>query len=85
MATIPGVFIIGGTNIQGGDAGNTPDSEITTAKIVAGFGGFQWWSRELFEIIPSGSTGEPNASTLSWWPWYDENLGTTYTVAGGGG
>lgn len=80
MATIPGVFIIGGTNVQGGAIGNTPASEVTLLAAIAGKAGLEFYAPEIYKVVPHGTDGEPNADTISWWPWFDQNLGTLYTV-----
>lgn len=81
MATIPGVLIFGGVNAHGGRAGNAPDVYSTSSKVSSGLAGAQFFDHELMRIIPDGSDAEPTATSLSWWPWFDENLGTIYTVA----
>ena len=83
MATIPGVLIFGGVNVQGGRTGNAPDVYSTTAKVAGNLAGAEFWDHTLMRIIPDGSDAEPTASSLSWWPWFDENLGTVYTTASG--
>ena len=81
MATIPGVLIFGGVNVQGGRSGNAPPAVVSLAEVLAGRAGAQFYSYDILRVTPDGTDGEPTASSLSWWPWFDQNLGTLYTVS----
>jgi len=78
MATIPGILLFGGTDLQGG-SGGVP-AIVSVADVLAGKAATQLFDRDLLRIIPDDSEGEPAAATLSWWPWMDFNLGDLLTV-----
>ncbi len=77
MATRPGVLIFGGTMVQGGTG--TPQAIVTSA---GAYPTSETYDRTLHRVTPDdASTGAPTAATLSWWPWYDGQLGTTRVIS----
>lgn len=77
MATRPGVLIFGGTMVQGGTG--TPLAAVTSA---GAYPTSETYDLKLHRVTPDdATTGAPTASTLSWWPWYDGNFGTTRTIS----
>lgn len=78
MATIPGIFIIGGANVHGGDINDTPSTQVTAADPLLLTDAFD---RNLLRVIPDDpADASSDADDLSWWPWFDTNFGTTYVV-----
>lgn len=87
MATVPGVLLFGDYAVQGGqspvNATYVPVSGIPVSPIWA------LNDRDLMNIVPCvAATGEPNASSLSFYPWYDGNAdeyANFFLVTGAGG
>ncbi len=78
MATVPGVLLIGGFHIQGGNPGM---NAVANGILESNLRFFQ--DRDLMRIVPDNpANGGPTADSLSCWPWYDGGADTTfYTVA----
>lgn len=77
MATIPGIIIFGGFEVQGGNAGNAPAAQVTAAEPVITS---DWYIRELMRVTPDNADGSSAAASLGCYPWFDENAGDVYTV-----
>lgn len=79
MATVPGILIIGNTQVQGG-ATSGVDSRMSAlgATDISKF-----FDLEVNRITPSSdATGASTAASLNWYPWFDRSgQSTFYTVA----
>lgn len=80
MANIPGIFIIGGGSVQGGSSSNSFSSVVTVADPTAGV---PFYDTSILRVTPDDSTGASQSTALSWWPWYDDDLGDPHTTAAG--
>lgn len=77
MADVPAVLLIGDSMVNGGAPGVQGATTSTATTEVETFG-----DQELMTVVPSDSSGIPNASTLGWYPWFDLGYGTpNYTTA----
>lgn len=92
MATVPGVFLFGDYEMNGGQpglsAGYAPDP--LAASLGAGLPLTPLSAildRELLQITPCATNGTPNAGTISCWPWYDgaaDDFANLLVVTGAG-
>lgn len=81
MATIPGILLLGGEGVQGGSVSNSPSSTVSTAEVLAGRAGGQFFDQSgVGRVVPADDSGDPSATTLSWWPWYDDTFGDVYVI-----
>ena len=76
MATVPGVFLFGDYEMNGGQPGLTADYAPDPLAASLGQGLpltplSAILDRELLQITPCAANGTPNAGTISCWPWYD--------------
>ena len=78
MAATPGVLYIGGFHVQGGNPGLNATADGLLQSTLRSL-----LDRDVLRITPDhATTGAPTAGSLSCWPWYDGNAGsTTYVVA----
>lgn len=77
MATVPGVLIIGGYHVQGGEPGL-----LTQVDALNGDNLRYTLDREVQRFVPDAADGTPNAASLGFWPWYDGAASLTdYTIA----
>jgi hypothetical protein len=77
MVDVPAIAYIGSSMIQGG---TNPQSEFTSS------GTYETQAirdKDAHRVCPdSDANGAPTASSLNWYPWFDGNAGTVYTVSG---
>ena len=68
MANVPGVLLLGGSQLYGGPIGFDPSSSNVGVSLLQYFS--DW---KVMQITPAvAATGASAAASLSWWPWYDE-------------
>src|SRR5210317_560062 len=77
MADVPAIAYIGSAMVQGGA---NPNAEYTSSGT---YETEHLRDKDAHRVCPdNASTGAPTASSLSWYPWFDGNAGTVYTISG---
>jgi hypothetical protein len=67
MADVPGILIIGDSQVNGGPSGPSTRMDSSRDTAVENLA-----DHSLMRVIPSDdNSGAPNASTLGWYPWWN--------------